>query len=74
MFLSWAIWHVLQVRELDVPEGSMTIPQDAEEVEVVIDRQPASMRIAVAVSCAFSLVVLIGVGIAERGGSGLNFF
>lgn len=57
------------MRELDVPEGSMTIPEDAEEVEVVIDRQPASVRIAVAATCAVSLVVLVGVGVAERGGA-----
>jgi hypothetical protein len=56
-----------QVRELDLKEGTMMIPEEAEEVEVVVDRQPSSIRIAAALSCALSLLVLVGVGVTERG-------
>ena len=56
-----------QVRELDLKEGTMMIPEEAEEVEVVVDRQPSSIRIAAALSFALSLLVLIGVGVTERG-------
>jgi hypothetical protein len=62
--------NALQVRELDVPDGSLTIPEDAEEVEVVVDRQPASVRIAVATACLLSLLALVGVGVVERGNIG----
>ena len=58
-------WDV--VRESNIPAGSMSVPADAEEVEVVVDNQPASLRIVSAVSCALSLIVLTGVGMYERG-------
>ena len=58
-------WDI--VRETDIPAGSMSVPEGAEEVEVVVDGQPASLRIVSAVSCALSLIVLTGVGMAERG-------
>ena len=58
-------WDI--VRETNIPAGSMSVPADAEEVEVVVDNQPASLRIVSAVSCALSLVVLTGVGMYERG-------
>ncbi len=65
----WAVGGV-QVREVDLKEGSMMIPEEAEEVEVVVDRQPSSIRIAAAVFCAMSLLVLVGVGVTERGPGG----
>lgn len=46
------------------------IPEETEEVELVVDRQPNSIRIAAAISCALSLLVLVGVGVAERGSGG----
>ena len=58
--------HVQQ-REVDIPAGSMSVPEDAEEVEVVVDSQPTNLRIVSAVSCALSLIVLTGVGMYERG-------
>ena len=58
-------WDV--VRETNIPAGSLSVPEDAEEVEVVVDNQPASLRIVSAVSCALSLIVLTGVGMYERG-------
>ncbi|CAL8461793.1 g1324 [Coccomyxa elongata] len=61
-------WDV--VREVDLKEGTMMIPEEAEEIEVVVDRQPSSIRIAAAVCCALSLLVLVGVGITERGPGG----
>lgn len=45
----------------------MSVPEDAEEVEVVVDSQPTNLRIVSAVSCALSLIVLTGVGMYERG-------
>lgn len=58
------------MREVDLKEGTMMIPEEAEEVEIVVDRQPSSIRIAAAVCCALSLLVLVGVGITERGPGG----
>ena len=58
----------VQQREVDIPANSMQVPEDAEEVEVVVDRQPATLRVVSAVSCALSLIVLTGVGMYERGG------
>lgn len=57
----------VQQREVDIPANSMQIPEDAEEVEVVVDSQPTTLRIVSAISCALSLVVLTGVGIYEHG-------
>ncbi len=55
------------MRELDIKEGTVMIPEEAEEVEVVVDRQPSAIRVAAALSCALSLLVLVGVGVTERG-------
>ena len=66
----WALTtvaHAVQQREVDIPANSMQVPEDAEEVEVVVDRQPATLRVVSAVSCALSLLVLTGVGMYERG-------
>ncbi len=53
---------------MDIPANSMQVPEDAEEVEVVVDNQPVTLRVVSAVSCALSLIVLTGVGMYERGG------
>ena len=58
-------WDIM--RETNIPAGSMSVPEDAEEVEVVVDNQPTSLRIVSAVSCALSLIVLVGVGMYEQG-------
>ena len=58
----------MQQREVDIPADSMQIPENAEEVEVVVDNQPATLRVVSAVSCALSLIILTGVGMFERGG------
>ena len=71
LFLGYSMapkWDV--VREVDIPLGSMVVPDRAEELEVVVDRQPRSLRIAAAASCAASLVLLITFGVAEHGAGG----
>ena len=57
----------VQQREVDIPANSLQIPEDAEEVETVVDSQPTTLRIVSAISCALSLIVLTGVGIYEHG-------
>jgi len=59
-----------QVSEVRLEEGTVMIPEETEEVELVVDRQPNSVRVAAAVSFALSLLVLVGVGVAERGSGG----
>ena len=71
LFLGYSMapkWDV--VREVDIPLGAMQVPDQAEEVEVVVDRQPRALRITAAASCAASLLLLISFGVAERGAGG----
>ncbi len=59
-------------RELDIPDGSLNIPEGAKEVEVVVDQTTPWQRRAVLASFAASLAVGLAVGIATRSGSGLS--
>ncbi|KAK9820107.1 hypothetical protein WJX72_006208 [[Myrmecia] bisecta] len=72
-WLGWGMGPKFVItRELKIPDGSLTIPEGAEEVEVVIDQTTAWRRRAVLVSFVVSLAVGLAVGIATRSADGLN--
>uniref|UniRef100_A0A6T8QV16 Peptidase S54 rhomboid domain-containing protein n=1 Tax=Chlamydomonas leiostraca TaxID=1034604 RepID=A0A6T8QV16_9CHLO len=61
--LTWGMgpWFSLQ-QEVDIPEGSMTIPEDAREMVVVVDRTSGTQRALVAGSYAAALLLLTVAG------------
>ena len=61
-------WDI--VREVDIPMGAMQVPEEPNEVEVVVDRQPRSIRLTAVASCVLSLLLLIAAGVSERSAGG----
>ena len=71
LFLGYSLapkWDI--VREADIPMGAMQVPDEPAEVEVVVDRQPSSIRLTAVASCVLSLLLLISAGVAERSAGG----
>ena len=64
LYLGYAMGPNFAVlNEIDVPEGSLFIPEDAEETRVVVDRNNLIGRSIVGLSCAVSLAFAAAVGI-----------
>ena len=52
------------MRELDIPEGSMHIPEEATETVVVLDQTTSVERVAVAAAYGAALLAASSLGVA----------
>jgi len=64
LYLGYAMGPNFAVlNEIDIPQGSLFVPEDAEETRVVVDRNNLIGRSIVGLSCAVSLAFAAAVGI-----------
>ncbi len=52
------------MRELDIPEGSMHIPEEAGETVVVLDQTTSIERVGVAAAYGGALLAALGLAVA----------
>lgn len=69
LWLGWAAGPRLGVtREVKLDPGALEVPEDAEEVAVVVDTSTLSSQLVVYASFALSLAVGVAAGVAARTG------